>query len=1501
MSFLNLTDELEKGNFSKIEKLQLCLMNPDEIRKGSVCEILYPDTYEGDEPKPNGLFDLRMGTVDKNGICATCYCSNDLCPGHFGRIELAEPVYNINYIDFVKKTMKCVCIRCSNILVNKSDEKIQRKLKGKSNKQRFEIIYNESQKIKKCQYNSPCYALQPNKYEKFQGGKLPSNDDVLAIYADMNQEVIKNSEGNKFTKVRISPLQCYTILKRINNVNSSFLGFDPTFSRPEWMILTVLPMPPPSVRPPAITNNDLKSEDDLTHILAGLVKANNFLKQKIDENCEKKIIDTHHGLLQLYTTCLINNEISGIGPLQQRSQRKMKGLVQRLKQKEGRIRHNLMGKRVDYSARTVISVDPNINIDEFGIPLSVAMNLTFPEMVTKFNINKMKKLLLNGPNKYPGVKRIKKKEIKNDGSEGYAEYSLKYRDPASITLEIGDVLYRHLVDGDIALFNRQPTLHRMSMMAHKVRILPMKTFRLNVTVTTPYNADFDGDEMNMHVPQSYTSKIELEKIALVPKNIITPGKCKPVIKIVQDTLVGSFSFTMFDLKFKKEEVMNLFAYNDKFILGKPSSVENDIEHWTSKDIISMILPSISLKTKNSSDNFFFIEDGILKDGALDKKILGSTSGGLIQLIYNTYDSKRCQVFLDDIQRIITRWFENFSLSFSVGDILPNNKKISDMDENKIIGIDKVNKILLQVSKGIYHPNLDKKYLKIKIETDIRQSLRGIEDYCTKVVSSDLDPMNNINRLVVSGSKGSTLNMRQISGIVGQQDISGHRVEFKWTDRTLPHYFKYDYSASACGFCKNSFLEGLSPQETFFHAMGGRMGVIDTAVKTAGVGYVSRRLIKATEDIKVMYDLTVRNSMNHIIQFQYGDDNMDPIMIEKQKLELIKLDNNELKETYYYDLNDKKDDIYLSLDDQTTKEILKDKSIQNMVEEEYSDLLEYRDNLREKYFCNIVTMDNDFLSPVNLFRLIHNIRFGFKITNSQLSDLNPKYILESNDKLISSFMYYIKEKDAMILLKVLIKSLLSTKKCITEWRFTRHTYDYLLEKLKDKILNSFVQPGEEVGILVAQSYYETLQQSTLNTFHTAGTGHAITSTVVRFSEIINVSKTVKAPQMIVYLKNEYSSTMEMAQYAMSKIIYTKMEDIVKSTSILYGSDENKELLNEKYQFTKIHNEFNNLIKTNDCDKKSKWLLNIEFDKEKLISKNLTMIDISFIINEVLINDNISCIVSDDNSYNLIMQLSIQNQEGVSTLEYINKLEKNIVNINIHGIEGIRSSIINPVKNIVYNLDGSYSFKDERILITEGTNLKDIFLNPMVDSYKTISNDINEILELFGIEAAREFLVQEFNTLLDNEIVYRHHSLLSDLICYSGQFMQIARYGINKSAEYSPFAKASFEEVVDVLVKASVFSESDNMKGVSSNIMIGQKAPIGTNFFDIMLDEEKFMEGISDENKDEDENFDEETLEEEINKIFDNLNDVNDNSFNGEIKIANNKEELKKIEFNDVTFE
>ncbi len=486
-----LSEQIDDIRGSEIIKgIQFSILGPDDIRNGSVVEITQPDTYDGTEPKVGGLFDPRMGVIEDGRICASCENRAELCPGHFGHIELALPVYNIQYIDTIIKILRCVCFRCSNLLINKSNPQLLAEISKKSGKARFTIIYNLSQKIKKCQYNDGCLVLQPKKYVKNRPDKMINYEKnlIFQIGAEFPPEAIKDPKVMS-TKQVITPQICLDILRKISAEDCEFLGFSNKYSRPEWMIFTVFAVPPPAMRPSVRQDNNQRSEDDLTYSLVSIVKNNKLLKQKIETDCAKNFIDSYHGLLQYYVATFIDNQIPGIPACAHRSGRCLKSLTEREKGKDGRIRGNLRGKRVDFSGRSVISVDTDLSIEEFGVPKEIAMNLTHPEVVTKYNMQDMYKLVKNGPNNYPGAKSVKKTKYDCNGNPSPCVLTLKYVDVNNVVLHEGDIVNRHLQDGDVCLFNRQPSLHRMSMMGMKARILPGKTFKLNVTVTVPFNAD----------------------------------------------------------------------------------------------------------------------------------------------------------------------------------------------------------------------------------------------------------------------------------------------------------------------------------------------------------------------------------------------------------------------------------------------------------------------------------------------------------------------------------------------------------------------------------------------------------------------------------------------------------------------------------------------------------------------------------------------------------------------------------------------------------------------------------------------------------------------------------------------------------------------------------------------------------------------------------------------------------------------------------------------------
>lgn len=462
-------------NIDTVKRIQFKILSPEEIKARSVVEVTKTDTYIGNEPVFNGLFDKRMGAIDHNSVCLTCEQKNSLCPGHHGHIVLAKPVFYVQFYDTVRKLLKCVCCRCSSILVNKSSDVFKTvNAKKTSNRQKkWDMMFKLCSKTKKCDV---CGAKQPDKIVK---------EGILKIAFEW-----KDATKEEDKKQIVNAEDVQRIFKRITDEDAEALGFARRYTRPEWLICNLLVVPPPAVRPTVKTETGQRQEDDLTHKLINIVKVNTSLKIKMEKGTKEQI-DIMSQLLQYDVATLIDNNIPGIPPSQHRTGRPIRSLTERLKSKEGRIRGNLMGKRVDHSARSVITPDPNISIDELGVPIKIAMNLTFPETFNAYNEIEMRKLVLNGSDVYPGAKYVKK--VSEKRIIRLKGMSKEQRIEVADNLVYGDKVDRHLNNTDVVLFNRQPSLHRMSMMGHRVRVMPYNTFRLNVCVTPNFNADFDGD------------------------------------------------------------------------------------------------------------------------------------------------------------------------------------------------------------------------------------------------------------------------------------------------------------------------------------------------------------------------------------------------------------------------------------------------------------------------------------------------------------------------------------------------------------------------------------------------------------------------------------------------------------------------------------------------------------------------------------------------------------------------------------------------------------------------------------------------------------------------------------------------------------------------------------------------------------------------------------------------------------------------------------------------
>src|SRR5210317_768674 len=537
-------------NPSKIIGIQFSVLSPEEIRKGSVAEITTRDTYANNKPCIGGLFDPRMGVLEPGLLCPTDGLNYMQTPGYFGHIELARPVFYIQYIEMVKKILRCVCFKCSKLQINKEKHKHILKM---SNKDRWDYVFSIASKVTRCgeDIQGGCGALQPRKIYK---------QDLANIYAEWpTVEGVTDENGQDLKEkptIRITPEMVIKMFRRFTDEDINFMGFSPIWSRPEWFVCQVLAVPPPAVRPSVKHDAQQRSEDDISHIIVHIIKINNTLKDKMKNNAPEKQIENWSTVLQYYVATMVDNRIPGVASVAQRSGRALKSIKERLIGKQGRVRGNLMGKRVDYSARSVIGPDPQLSIRELGVPLKIAKNITFPAKVNKRNINFLTKLMLNGPDKYPGANILQR--------ENGESISLRYVDRNSVKLEPGDVVHRHMLDGDPVLFNRQPTLHRMSMMCHIAKVMKVgNTFRMNVADTKPYNADFDGDEMNLHMPQDEESEAELKGLAAVPYQIVSPANNSSIIGIFQDSMLGAYRFTRQDIKFNQLQAMNLLMSFNK--------------------------------------------------------------------------------------------------------------------------------------------------------------------------------------------------------------------------------------------------------------------------------------------------------------------------------------------------------------------------------------------------------------------------------------------------------------------------------------------------------------------------------------------------------------------------------------------------------------------------------------------------------------------------------------------------------------------------------------------------------------------------------------------------------------------------------------------------------------------------------------------------------------------------------------------------------------------------
>lgn len=1350
----------------KIDKLSLAVSDPLHLRRQSLIQCTNKRFYEAQvEGKAtiarNGVLDLALGTSTTSNPCSTCNQRLANCIGHFGHIELPFPCYHTGYFRFILLTLNSICKKCARLLlpIEKRSEYLAKVYRAKSSylerKALHEQIAKLCKKQKYCPYckafngqvkKSGCYKIlcqtvpirpksikstATSNYSKEYFKQMTKFKGVISGAPELEEFL------EKLTHEILDPISVLNLFRRIPERDIPFLLIND--ARPEDLILIRLPVPPSCIRPTVISDENT-NEDDLTILLSETNLMADVIEKRRATGAIPSLIVEAWDFLQLEIALYINSETSGI-PIQMKPKKATRGLVQRLKGKHGRFRGNLSGKRVDFSSRSVISPNPMLAIDQVGVPKHVAKLLTYPEKVTPHNLDMMREFVKNGPNKYPGANYI----LDAIGNRKFLMYG--NREFLAGNLKPGDTVERHMIDGDCVLFNRQPSLHKLSIMCHKAKIHENKTLQFNECVCTPYNADFDGDEMNLHLLQTEEAKAEAAILMSTKNNIITPRNGEPLIAAIQDFITGAFLLTRKDVFFDRAEAQQIISSilasvdNNVTISFPPPCIIKPRALWTGKQIFSLILrPSKSYKvqlntrckTKNYSgkgeefcaaDGFVVVRNSELLCGQVDKSILGSGSrSNVFYLMLRDFTGDEAGNALCRLARTISNFIANRGFSLGIDDVTPTQSLEDEKAKLLASGYKNVNTSIVDEKEGRLEAEAGLSRA-ATLEAMILKELSSIREAAGRSCKNELLPTNPALIMAQCGSKGSLINVSQMVACVGQQAIRGQRVCDGYNGRSLPHFDYGDKSPIAKGFVSNSFFSGLTTIEFFFHTMAGREGLLDTAVKTAETGYMQRRLVKALEDVVSHYDGSVRNSNGEVVQLIYGDDGMDPAEV----------------------------------DDETT----------------YSKTPIDINHLFHHSLASVPARNEVSLTEQAATNFIESITSGWG------NNIDNQFKIDIKNMILSYLTAYRHGFDKRR----------TTRLCPTNelTRLTSSQLQTFLNLCWQKYNRVRVEPGTAVGAICAQSVGEPATQMTLKTFHFAGVASMnITQGVPRIKEIINANATVSTPIIKIELINPYDA--ELARRTKMRLERTILSQICRCM---------KEVFEEDGCFVQIELDLKRIsllrinITIDEICEIIHQKLKVSWDRMRRIDKSRIMIDMG--------------------------------HDTKQTWQFRGVLAK----LPIKGIPTVKKAMIRTRKS-------EESSDDVFYIVIEGEGLQQVMATYGVEFKNAYSNNIMEVAQTLGIEAAREVIIREIQETMQGHgigIDPRHSKLLADNMTYRGRVLGYTRHGMSKMKE-SALMLASFERTADHLFEAAYYGQKDPIAGVSESIISGTPIRLGTGFFDLL---------------------------------------------------------------------
>ncbi|EGC39460.1 RNA polymerase III, largest subunit [Dictyostelium purpureum] len=1366
--------------------IQFGLLSEEDIVRLSHVQLVNRELFDllKRKPQPYGVLDNKLGTSDKQQNCTTCGLSIVDCVGHFGYIKLQLPVFHIGYLKNIMNILQMICKNCSSILLDEEKKSTYlRKMRNKKldNLQRKSLlkkIFLDCRKTKECfKCKSTNGMIRKSGAFKIIHEKYKGKQENLQEYYALYDEAVKyNPEMKSHIKKAqedLNPLVALNLFKKISYQDIEIMNMNPIVGRPERLILTYMLVPPVSIRPSVpMDGGSGTNEDDLTMKLSEIIHINEHIRTNVDR-AEMYSIMEDWDYLQATCAIYINSDVPGL-PLQMKPTKPVRGLSQRLKGKTGRFRGNLSGKRVDFSGRTVISPDPNLNIDEVAVPQLIALTMTYPERVSDYNIERLQKYVINGPDRHPGANYI----IYQDGVKKWLKFG--NREKFAAELKVGDIVERHIIDGDIMLFNRQPSLHKLSIMSHKARVMPWRTLRFNECVCTPYNADFDGDEMNIHLPQTEEARAEATILMGVTNNLITPRNGEPLVAATQDFLTASYLISRRDAfydRYRFTLMCTHFADANEHIDLPPPAILKPIELWTGKQIFEVLLrPSVkshvlcTFETKSRTysknlymcpkDGYVYFRNSELMCGSIDKSIIGGgNKNSLFHILMRDFSPSIAANSMTRLAKLCARFLGDQGFSIGIPDVQP----APDLDQRKRDIIETAYSKCDQFLKDFENGNLPVASgcsMEQTFEAKMNQTLSQIRDDCGKLCVNDLPNYNSPLIMGLCGSKGSNINIAQMICCVGQQIVNGTRIPNGFTNRTTPHFLHFQKNAKAKGFVSNSFYTGMIPTEFFFHTMGGREGLVDTAVKTAETGYMQRRLMKALEDLSTHYDYTVRDSFGGIVQFCYGDDGLDPAGMEAKDRPVDFLRAMQAVKSTRRCINER---ALLPFEIRKKVEvIIKGKAFAECTDLFKEEILEFFIGKPKQtgYIEELIKLRNQF-GLKEYTEDTANIEDALERENEELS-IDERIARESNQQVVDQIH-----------------------------RITSTQVELFLDICLDKYNRAKIEPGTAVGAIGAQSIGEPGTQMTLKTFHFAGVASMnVTLGVPRIKEIINGAKNISTPIITASLN---------------------CDNDIRSARIVAGRIE-------KTTLGHVAEHIKEVVKRGGC------YLSIKIDKKFIDSLQLE-INARTIAQSILSTKGLKLKVDQVSALSEYkLRITPPGNCREQTLYYLQSLKNNLPSVIVKGIPTINRVVISKIDE-----------KQERYqLLVEGYDLRAVMATSGIKGTHTTSNHIMECENTLGIETARNTIMSEIQMIMTSHgmsIDVRHVMLLADLMSFKGEILGITRFGIAKMKE-SVLMLASFEKTTDHLFDAAVHHRQDDIVGVSECIIMGSVIPLGTGLFKLL---------------------------------------------------------------------